>query len=116
MPYLTSINPALDRQVANTYPGQAHWAGTGPDGATCKECAFLGYWVKVYNRAGDRVNTRKSAGCAVFHRLTGKHGPAVPDHAFACRHFESADSGVAETSSEADKRTSELPIGSRETP
>jgi hypothetical protein len=38
-PYLTSVNPTLDRLAAATDCGQAHWAGTGPEGATCGQCA-----------------------------------------------------------------------------
>jgi hypothetical protein len=91
-PYLTSVNPTLDRLAAATDCGQAHWAGTGPEGATCGQCAFLGYWQKSYNEAGDTVNTKKSAGCAEFYRLTGRHGAPVGRAALACRHFRALES------------------------
>ena len=28
----------LDRKIAATHRGMAHWAGTGPDGTTCGAC------------------------------------------------------------------------------
>jgi hypothetical protein len=84
---LVPLDPAFDSQVARTRPGQAHFAGTGPFGATCGECAFLGYWRQVRSASGDLIRSERSAGCAKFHQLTGKHGPAVQPGTDACRHF-----------------------------
>ena len=88
--HMKSLDPEFDRRVAATYPGQAHFAGTGPDGATCGQCAHLGYWKKIYTSAGEPAHAKKSSGCAEFYRLTGEHGPAVPGTALACRHFRPA--------------------------
>ena len=41
MPKLTDIYGEADRLARETAPGMAHWAGTGPAGATCKTCAEL---------------------------------------------------------------------------
>ncbi|PLU83398.1 hypothetical protein BMJ22_05100 [Sinorhizobium medicae] len=34
----------VHRPIAETYLGQAHIAGTGPDGKTCRECIFWHVW------------------------------------------------------------------------
>ena len=80
--------PELARQIALTTPGQAHFADGGPFGATCGGCAFLGYERAVRDRDGSTTGTRKTSGCRKFHELSGKHGPAVPKGARACKYFE----------------------------
>jgi hypothetical protein len=35
----TGHSPELAKQIQRTREGQAHFAGTGPLGATCGECA-----------------------------------------------------------------------------
>ena len=87
--HLTSLDPGFDLQVRSSYPGQAHFAGTGPARATCGQCV---HWVQ--KRKNPRAQARKTQkpdqnnSCAEFLRLTGKHGPAVPRHALACRYFK----------------------------
>jgi hypothetical protein len=91
--HLTSgYAPELAAQIRTTHPGQAHWANSGPFGATCGECVHLGYWKQARNAAGEIVNTTRAKGCAKFHALTGKHGPAVPASAAACKYFERRES------------------------
>lgn len=90
--YLTSPDPDFDRQVAKTREGQANFAGTGPAGATCGACIFLGYWRPIHNKSGDLIGTTKSGGCREFYRLTGKHGPVVPEATEACRYFQRKES------------------------
>jgi hypothetical protein len=34
----------VHRPIADTYLGQAHIAGTGPEGRTCRECRFWHAW------------------------------------------------------------------------
>jgi hypothetical protein len=87
--FLTSgHSPELAKQIQRTREGQAHFAGTGPLGATCGECTHLGYWKQTHNAKGDTVKTQHVGGCAQFHKLTGKHGPVVPPGTVACRYFE----------------------------
>src|SRR5262249_4404979 len=87
--YLTQgFSDVLERQIRTTHAGQAHFAGSGPPGATCGDCAFLGYHWQVRNEAGNTVKTVRYGGCEKYHQLTGKDGPVVPRHAAACRHFE----------------------------
>jgi hypothetical protein len=85
---LVSLDPIFDSQIAKTRPGQAHFGGTGPFGATCGECAFLGYWRQISNASGDLVRTTKSQGCEKYFKLTGRHGPALAPGTDACRYFE----------------------------
>jgi hypothetical protein len=79
---------ALEHQISTTHIGQAYFANTGPFGATCGECEYLGYFRQHFNSAGDNVKATHHGGCEKFHELTGKHGPVVPAHAAACRYFE----------------------------
>ena len=79
----------LTHQIRTTRPGMAHWANSGPFGATCGQCAHFGYWKQVRNAAGNIAKTtRINGGCAKFLALTGKHGPAVPANAAACKYFQ----------------------------
>jgi hypothetical protein len=88
-PHLTAgYSAELEQQIRRTEPGQAHWAGSGPPGATCCACQFLGYWRHIRNESGDILRSTKSHGCEQFFKLTGKHGPAVSRGADACRYFE----------------------------
>jgi hypothetical protein len=88
-PHLTQgHSDVLTYQIRTTHPGQAHFANTGPFGATCGDCVFLGYHQQIHNKSGDTIKTTRHAGCKKFYQLTGKHGPRVPQHAAACRYFE----------------------------
>jgi hypothetical protein len=85
-------SPELTMQIRRSREGQAHFAGTGPFGATCGECVYLGYWRQRRNGSGEIVKTERDGGCEKFYQLTGKHGPAVPAGTEACRHFERRES------------------------
>jgi hypothetical protein len=88
-PYLTrGYSETLEHQIRTTHAGQAHFANTGPFGATCGECVFLGYFQQIRNEAGDTVRTVHRRGCKKFYELTNAHGPVVPSHAAACRYFQ----------------------------
>jgi hypothetical protein len=79
---------ALAHQIRTTHPGQAHFANSGPFGATCGDCVFLGYHRQIRNKSGDTVKTVHRGGCKKSYELTGNHGPVVPADAAACRYFE----------------------------
>ena len=88
-PYLTEgHSPELAMQIKRSRPGMAHFAGTGPFGATCGGCVFLGYWKKIRNASGDTVKSQRVGGCEKFHQLTRRHGPVVPPGTDACRYFQ----------------------------
>jgi hypothetical protein len=82
----TNMTPgAVNRQVvADTFPGQAHWAGSGPPDCTCRQCIHWGdgcggYWAR---------GSLKPQRCAKYRLFAMAVGPAVPHHAQACQHFE----------------------------
>jgi hypothetical protein len=94
LPHRTAgYSAALEHQINTTHAGQAHFANTGPFGATCGECVHLGYFRQVRSKSGDVVKAVHHGGCAKFHQFTNKHGPVVPGHAAACRHFERKEDG-----------------------
>jgi hypothetical protein len=87
--YLTRGHSAiLDQQINSTHEGQAHFGNTGPFGATCGDCIFLGYHQNRRNKAGDSIGATYRGGCHKFYELTNKHGPIVPANASACKYFE----------------------------
>jgi hypothetical protein len=85
---LTQGDPVFDHQIQATHRGQAHFANTGPFGATCGECALLGYYQQHFNKTGDVIKATHRGGCQKFYELTGKHGPIVPKHVPACKYFK----------------------------
>jgi hypothetical protein len=85
--HLTEPNLDLAQKRKDTFPGMAHWARTGPDGATCRGCVrweFDGYF------AGSGL--LKPALCAKYRSLMhGQPGAKVPHYAQACKHFDAAE-------------------------
>lgn len=89
--HLTAPNKHLAEQQANTPPGMAHWAGTGPKGKQCRECLF---WTGCGGERGyySGGNGLKPRSCKKYMDLmSGKRGPAVPYYTPACRHFAQSD-------------------------
>jgi hypothetical protein len=67
----------VERRIDLTHRGQAHWAGTGPEGATCASCRLL-----VQRRGGK-------GRCLQFTRLMrGREGPLIPATAASCKLYE----------------------------
>jgi hypothetical protein len=88
MPHLTSIDPELDKRVKATPPGMAHWAGTGPDGATCGQCRHYGYDTPLRNAHDNVIGTvEKLNSCRRFFELMRRHGKPLPPLTPSCRHF-----------------------------
>lgn len=76
-----------DRAVGNTHPGMAHFAGTGPDNRTCRECCEwhqLGYYAASNKKHGP---TLKPGGCRKYAELMKKEVQKVPHSASVCRWF-----------------------------
>ena len=80
--------------IAGTFLGQAHIAGTGPCGKTCRECAFWGVLKKgeIYPPSRFAKSNKEFAGLM---RKGGCHKPMrnkskrrFPHDAAACRLFE----------------------------
>ena len=92
--------------IAATFLGQAHIAGTGPAGATCRECVFwhLIKFRKVSDGVYDELHVppgyfgkkHKTTPCEIkkakCHRpIMNKANRQIPHHASACRLFERND-------------------------
>jgi hypothetical protein len=77
-------DPILAKQIAASYPGMAHFAATGPLGATCKECV---HWQSTKGKYGGRERRR----CEKYRQLTGHLGAPIAGTIAACRYFEPAD-------------------------
>lgn len=85
---MTIINPELEKAEARTAPGMAHWAGTGPAGATCGKCAFYGY--AYVDKYGDA--RRKQSACGMFFKMMmqKQHGDSLDPQQIGCKYFERA--------------------------
>lgn len=79
-PISNCLTPApFDAQARASFPGQAHWGGSGPQGMTCRQCQ---HW------SVDPLSARQSrARCEMYRTLTGSDGALVPARASSCRHF-----------------------------
>lgn len=101
----------VHRPIAETYLGQAHIAGTGPEGRTCRECKFwcIKKWRKVdedeyeqysappgyYGKKHKTTpNELKKAKCN--RPIMNKANRLVPHCAKACRLFEPSDHPLPE--------------------
>src|SRR5262245_41691022 len=81
--------PAFARQIQKTRAGMASWAAGGPFGTTCGQCEHHGCYEQVRSAAGNVVRTKfRQNCCAMFHRLTQRHGPPVPPNTESCRYFK----------------------------
>lgn len=82
--HLTEPNPDLAAKRSKTMPGMAFWAGTGPEGKTCRECkhwAFDGYLASS--------GLLKDAQCDKYTRMmNGNPGGKLPHYMPACKYFE----------------------------
>lgn len=87
---LTASDPTTAASVAASYEGQAHFAKTGPDGATCRECS---YWCRpdsakggAYGRSSGWLKPKR---CRKYRKMSGgKTGKGIPHDAGACKYFE----------------------------
>lgn len=82
---------ALDNMRARTRLGQAHFAGSGPPGKTCRECAYFG--VSGYS---ESTRILKDGPCKKFVEIsheTQRSGkaPTFPHTALACKYFKAAE-------------------------
>lgn len=85
--FLTSS--PFDAAARQTHPGQAHFAGSGPAGKTCRECIFYGHTKGGYYASrGKWRGLILPAPCKKYRQMTQETGPNVPDSAMACKYFE----------------------------
>ncbi|MGF6253807.1 hypothetical protein [Ensifer sp. LBL] len=96
----------VHQPIADTYLGQAHIAGTGPEGTTCRECIFWHVW-KSKKLAGGGIEKvpadpgyfgarhpktpceLKKAFCN--RPILNKANRLIPHSAKACRLFEASE-------------------------
>lgn len=111
-PHMTRL-PEHDAILA-TFIGQAHIAGTGPEGKTCRECSLWGVKCtknKVWGihspghfSTGNKLRggQLKNGGC--HKEIRGKASRRFPHHAPACRFFEASENPpAAQIEARADK-------------
>jgi hypothetical protein len=72
---MTKIAGVADRSDAK--PGMAFFAGTGPFAESCGTCRHRGYMRKG----------RRNTACAMYFKLTGRHGVSVSEYYQACKYF-----------------------------
>ena len=70
--------------MSRTHDGMAHFAGTGPDGKTCRTCR---YWRTHDTQRLAIVARPKPSTCARYESLLGKRGKAIPHDAHACKYY-----------------------------
>lgn len=82
-------------RIGQTYLGQAHIAGTGPEGKTCRECRWFGppgysggveLGIYASCRGGGRLRPQKCNK-----PIANKASDRIPYDAKACRLFEQRD-------------------------
>jgi hypothetical protein len=86
-----------------TIPGMAHWAGSGPDGETCRQCAFWSRIKRVNKDTGDQEygaikrigrqpdGTPSPRACSKYSQLMrGIRGGKIPFDTPACNKFEAS--------------------------
>lgn len=73
------------RAGRKTYPGMAHFAGTGPAGMTCRLCRW---WENDQGNRWLGGGTLKAARCAKYTALLDQKGKTIPHDAAACKYFE----------------------------
>jgi hypothetical protein len=81
---MKSTNPDLEAQIKATPDGMAHWAGSGPDNRSCRECNF--FEGRDYYANGGGL---KPAPCRKYQMLrNGRRGGRIPWYTKACKYFE----------------------------
>jgi hypothetical protein len=88
---LTVLDSGFEQTRRSTYPGMAHFAGSGPVGKVCRECALwtgCGAQSGYYAKSGKFGGMLKPRPCAKHKEMmAGEVGPGVPHDARACKYF-----------------------------
>jgi hypothetical protein len=76
----------ISDQAKATYPGQAHWGGSGPRGKTCRECTFWALPERdAYFAGSDLLKDQSCNKAKAMMNLV--MSPKVPPLARACKYF-----------------------------
>ena len=79
----------VDAFARASYPGMAHFAGTGPHGKTCRECLFFNHGPHDYRaKNGKHRGLIEPATCGKYRAITLNVGAKIPDDAQACKYFD----------------------------
>lgn len=79
----------IDVLARASYPGMAHFAGTGPRGSTCRECIFFDHGPHDYrSKNGKHRGLIEPAKCKKYQQITMQAGAKIPDDAAACKYFD----------------------------
>lgn len=89
--HLTKPNPVLSSQIAATSSGMAHWAGTGPEFKTCRECTHFDHGNSYYSKTGMRGGGLKPAKCKKYRAMTSQCGGRIPHGTSSCKYFDQAE-------------------------
>jgi hypothetical protein len=93
-------------EQAQSVPGMAHFAGTGPNGKTCGQCEFWGY--QVTTPEGLKFQFR----CKKYNELTRKHGNIITGLTLACKYWEAKF--VEPTPSQGTSQARDRPASSKD--
>lgn len=80
--------------------GMAFFAGSGPEGKTCGDCLWRGYYRQRLKEIWDErqqrfvTKTYKHSGCEKFKKMAGHHGPVVKADNKSCKFFEQKAGGA----------------------
>lgn len=77
----------------DVHEGMAFFANTGPFATTCGDCKHRGYrrlMAEKFNPSTGEYESRqrRATGCAMFYKLTNRHGPTVDADWPSCKYFE----------------------------
>lgn len=90
MSHMTKIEGAPDRDEIRD--GMAFYPNTGPFATTCGDCTHRGYYrssEKYNEKTGEwYTHRRKVSGCAMFQKMSGRHGGVVDPLWPSCKYFE----------------------------
>lgn len=83
--------PELESQMRQTAEGMAHWAATGPERTTCRQCSHWNH--EGYYSAGKKIggNALKPGVCSKYAALTRRKGKKIPHATPSCKYFEQSD-------------------------
>jgi len=84
--HMTKAN--FDEKLRQTYIGQAHIAGTGPEGKTCRECIFFKLGKEPYFGAKHTKTPLEMKKQKCVRPILNKAKRNIPHHALSCRLFE----------------------------
>ncbi len=84
-------NPYSDdtqSKITSTPAGMAHWAASGPEGKTCRECNFMLKHGHYSANSKKRAGRLKPIKCAKHESMMGRPGASFEPGTPACRFFE----------------------------